>query len=270
MALINCPNCGAKISDRAPKCPKCGYVKLSETEQPSNYEVDESISNFSEEQSTGKVWKNITVVFIILVVLCVSGFCLYHYFVNGTEQFSMTDADTTSIQSSSSTAEINTIHNDNTAGFEGLRAIHLIKHADPTQPPFVCVIIHDNWRTQILNLGFIQGGTENFVYEGDDEEASLYGSSEITLISEHFYLNIPENHIELIHKTDYDEYFEINFENKNDMEKFIESLRDFGYNESRTMEGKRCFDRIIKNEKRSTGVEWIIDGNRVYSVNSQY
>lgn len=263
MALINCPNCGAKISDRAPKCPKCGYVKLSETEQPSNYEVDESISNLSEEQSTGKVWKNITVVFIILVELCVSGFCLYHYFVNGTEQFSMTDADTTSIQSSSSTAEINTIHNDNTAGFEGLRAIHLIKHADPTQPPFVCVIIHDNWRTQILNLGFIQGGTENSVYED-------YGDSEITLISEHFYLNIPEHHIEFIHQTDYEENFEINFENKNDMEKFIESLRDFGYNESRTMEGKRCFDRIIKNEKRSTGVEWIIDGNRVYSVNSQY
>lgn len=200
-------------------------------------------------------------------MLCVSGFCLYHYFVNGTEQFSMTDADTTSIQSSSSTAEINTIHNDNTAGFEGLRAIHLIKHADHTQNQFNSVIIHDNWRTQILNLGFIQGGTENFVYEGDDEEASIYGSSEITVISEYFYLNIPENHIELIHHTDYEETFEINFENKNDIEKFIESLRDFGYNEGRTMEGKRYFDRI-KNEERSVGVEWIIDGNSVHSFST--
>lgn len=81
-------------------------------------------------------------------------------------------------------------------------------------------------------------------------------------------MNIPENHIEFIHKTDYEETFEINFENKNDIEKFIESLRDFGYNERRTTEGKRCFDRI-KNEKSPAGVEWIIDGNRVYSINSQ-
>lgn len=29
MALINCPNCGAKISDKAPKCPKCGYKENS-------------------------------------------------------------------------------------------------------------------------------------------------------------------------------------------------------------------------------------------------
>lgn len=24
MALIKCPECGAEISDKAPKCPKCG------------------------------------------------------------------------------------------------------------------------------------------------------------------------------------------------------------------------------------------------------
>src|SRR4051794_34440499 len=24
MALINCPECGARVSDRAPACPKCG------------------------------------------------------------------------------------------------------------------------------------------------------------------------------------------------------------------------------------------------------
>jgi hypothetical protein len=25
MALINCPECGAQVSDAAPACPKCGY-----------------------------------------------------------------------------------------------------------------------------------------------------------------------------------------------------------------------------------------------------
>lgn len=29
MALINCPNCGASISDKAHRCPKCGYILRS-------------------------------------------------------------------------------------------------------------------------------------------------------------------------------------------------------------------------------------------------
>ena len=25
MAIINCPECGAKVSDKSPKCVKCGH-----------------------------------------------------------------------------------------------------------------------------------------------------------------------------------------------------------------------------------------------------
>ena len=34
MALINCPNCGAQISDRAPQCPHCGYQPPSLPDVP--------------------------------------------------------------------------------------------------------------------------------------------------------------------------------------------------------------------------------------------
>lgn len=34
MALINCPECGAEVSDRAPSCPKCGAPIANKTEAP--------------------------------------------------------------------------------------------------------------------------------------------------------------------------------------------------------------------------------------------
>ena len=40
MALIDCPECGAKVSDSAPACPKCGFpiaaniARTAATEQP--------------------------------------------------------------------------------------------------------------------------------------------------------------------------------------------------------------------------------------------
>lgn len=93
MALISCPKCGAKISDKAPKCPKCGYVKLSEAEQPSNYEVEESLSDFSEEQSSGKVWKIATISLIILIILGIGGVLVYHN-GNSTNSFNNSTAET--------------------------------------------------------------------------------------------------------------------------------------------------------------------------------
>lgn len=79
MALTNCPNCGAKISDKARNCPKCGYVvPYSEVEQPTNYEVEESIYDFSEKQSTGKAWKIATISLIIFIILGFCGIFFYH------------------------------------------------------------------------------------------------------------------------------------------------------------------------------------------------
>ena len=31
MAIIECPNCGKKVSDKAPKCPHCGYEVMANT-----------------------------------------------------------------------------------------------------------------------------------------------------------------------------------------------------------------------------------------------
>jgi len=34
MALINCPECGTEVSDRAEKCPKCAYPINKEQIEP--------------------------------------------------------------------------------------------------------------------------------------------------------------------------------------------------------------------------------------------
>ena len=43
MALIKCPSCGRQISDRARKCPGCGWVPGSQTEE----------ENVSKQESKG-------------------------------------------------------------------------------------------------------------------------------------------------------------------------------------------------------------------------
>lgn len=34
MALINCPECGKEISDKAESCPNCGYVLVKKIDEP--------------------------------------------------------------------------------------------------------------------------------------------------------------------------------------------------------------------------------------------
>ncbi|MGM9802201.1 MAG: YARHG domain-containing protein [Candidatus Limisoma sp.] len=34
MAMIICPKCGGQISDRAPRCPHCGYVRSNDNQPP--------------------------------------------------------------------------------------------------------------------------------------------------------------------------------------------------------------------------------------------
>lgn len=47
MALIQCPKCGQQISDRANKCPHCGYVI-----NPSNFET----SDIKPTKSKKSIW----------------------------------------------------------------------------------------------------------------------------------------------------------------------------------------------------------------------
>lgn len=41
MALINCPECGKEISDKAPACPHCGYPIIEQPVQPKESEDNE-------------------------------------------------------------------------------------------------------------------------------------------------------------------------------------------------------------------------------------
>lgn len=47
MALINCPECGKEISDRAGECPHCGYP-LSESDR-SNESVRRNNSDYLQK-----------------------------------------------------------------------------------------------------------------------------------------------------------------------------------------------------------------------------
>lgn len=46
MALINCPECGKEVSDKARNCPSCGYPLITSEEQPSVAQT----SNSTEEE----------------------------------------------------------------------------------------------------------------------------------------------------------------------------------------------------------------------------
>ncbi len=71
MALINCPECGKKISDESNACPHCGYPKYSQRYEP------QSTSNFYGKQNKEEVrgsyaFRAIIVIFSIgfLLVVC--------------------------------------------------------------------------------------------------------------------------------------------------------------------------------------------------------
>lgn len=127
------------------------------------------------------------------------------------------------------------------------------------------VSVRDDWESQLLGMGFIKGDTEKYIYEGDDEEASLNGNREITRYSNYYFYNKLDNDIELIYEIDYEETFIISFVNRNTMNKFVESLKEFGYSEHLN-DGKRVFSSFKDNNCPS--IYWIVEENRIYSGNS--
>ena len=61
MALINCPKCGKQLSDRAVKCPHCGYVPgTSQDEQPAS--SSDQPQQESASKKTRKKWWIIPIV----------------------------------------------------------------------------------------------------------------------------------------------------------------------------------------------------------------
>lgn len=79
MALINCKECGNKVSDKASTCPKCGApigkitVKTTKTQ-----EIDQKIQDtFPAKNKKNGSWQIIT----ILVIVCL-GFFVYFFVQN--------------------------------------------------------------------------------------------------------------------------------------------------------------------------------------------
>ena len=94
MALIKCPNCGEEISDKAQKCPKCGYVLEKKTITKVCEECGTELENgakicpkcgcpvpLSDEEKKKKKKKKtiliitsiIMVILLIIVVVCIRG-----------------------------------------------------------------------------------------------------------------------------------------------------------------------------------------------------
>lgn len=66
MALINCPECGKEISDKAASCPNCGYP-ISSTEK-----IIESQDNTTVSPPTTKSNKNVGIIIAIISIIVIA------------------------------------------------------------------------------------------------------------------------------------------------------------------------------------------------------
>lgn len=81
MALITCPECGNKLSDRAEECPHCGYPVENILQEPLVYPTDnsnENNQNDTDDNSQNK--KRRTMIFIAVAALVIlAGAGLYFF-----------------------------------------------------------------------------------------------------------------------------------------------------------------------------------------------
>jgi hypothetical protein len=75
MALINCPECGASVSDQAEKCPNCAYpINKAETIKPQPTKITPPIivkpkeGCFLQTLNTGCMVVAIITVIIVLII----------------------------------------------------------------------------------------------------------------------------------------------------------------------------------------------------------
>ncbi len=63
MALINCPECGKKVSDSAVQCPECAYPINTTQNQIHSKKPTQTI------EQTGKKWKGMQLIGALLVIV---------------------------------------------------------------------------------------------------------------------------------------------------------------------------------------------------------
>ncbi len=71
MGLLNCPDCGSQVSDRAPACPNCGrpFSSGSARAAPASTVADKKGS------SAGRVFGGRLLLFVILPIVVTLGAC---------------------------------------------------------------------------------------------------------------------------------------------------------------------------------------------------
>ncbi len=77
MALINCPECGKKISDKAKKCPNCGYRPISQ-DGPKDlaYINTEDVQHKDETKNDMEKWRIVMLTVAGGIALCCIGVCI--------------------------------------------------------------------------------------------------------------------------------------------------------------------------------------------------
>ena len=80
MALINCPKCGKQISDKAVKCPHCGFV-------PSSLQNEQLASSLEQQQPASESKRNIKLVNILLAVVGVLAIIVSLWIISNKEKF---------------------------------------------------------------------------------------------------------------------------------------------------------------------------------------
>ena len=65
MALIECNECGAQVSDKASKCPKCGNpMKAGKAEQAKTFFKDDKPIKFAKENII-REWSPLEILFLM-------------------------------------------------------------------------------------------------------------------------------------------------------------------------------------------------------------
>lgn len=72
MALINCPECGKEISDKAPACPHCGCPVVIAPPEPTEDDIrKQTIERLNAQEQTSKAKRKRTTLLIIGIVIAV-------------------------------------------------------------------------------------------------------------------------------------------------------------------------------------------------------
>lgn len=155
MALIQCSECGQTISDKAEKCPKCGYSIVQEEKET----VAEAKTTMSDQPSTTSKpkRKNIVIagVFVLIAIIGVAGFLIKGVF------------------SSVSVAEINItkwkVTDSTSYGYYYEATI-----TSEQKKPFMAVIGSYKDEGSYPKFAFVDGGEGKLeIYTSDDDDPSI-------------------------------------------------------------------------------------------------